>query len=60
LEIVIEICSSRGVSVLAVGIDGDAELEAAWREQIPVVEVDGVVAFTLFVHPERLEALLDG
>ncbi len=33
-----------------------AELEAAYRERLPVVEVDGDAAFTYFV--DRLDALL--
>ena len=31
-------------------IDGDPELEAEYREWIPVVEIDGVRRFTYFVH----------
>jgi glutaredoxin len=41
-------------------IDGDAELEARYRELIPVVEIDGERACTYYVQPEpfrrRLEA----
>jgi glutaredoxin len=33
-----------------VAIDGDPELEAAYRELIPVVEIDGERAFTYYVH----------
>ena len=32
-------------------ISGDAELEARYRELIPVVEIDGVQAFTYYVQP---------
>ncbi len=43
-----------------VAIDGDPELEAAYRELIPVVEIDGERAFTYYVHEaafrRRLEA----
>ena len=43
-----------------VAIDGDAELEARYRELIPVVEIDGERVFTYYVHDEafrrRLEA----
>jgi glutaredoxin len=33
-----------------VAIDGNAELEAAYRELIPVVAIDGERAFTYYVH----------
>jgi glutaredoxin len=43
-----------------VAIDGDSELEAAYRELIPVVEIDGERVFTYYVHEaafrRRLEA----
>jgi len=37
-----------------VDIAGDEELEARYRERIPVVLVDGQEAFTYFVTPEGL------
>lgn len=37
-----------------VDIGGDPELEARYRERIPVVEIDGEVAFTYFVLPAAL------
>ena len=42
-----------------VDITGDPELERAYRERIPVVEVDGEEAFTYFVHPDGLRRRLD-
>jgi glutaredoxin len=43
-----------------VAIDGDEELEARYRELIPVVEIEGEQAFTYYVHEvgfrRRLEA----
>jgi len=43
-----------------VAIDGDPELEAAYRELLPVVEIDGERVFTYYVHEaafrRRLEA----
>jgi glutaredoxin len=33
-----------------VDISGDPELEARYRELLPVVEIDGEQAFTYFVH----------
>jgi hypothetical protein len=41
-----------------VDIAGDPELEHRYRERIPVVTVDGVEAFTYFVHPEGLRRRL--
>ncbi len=43
-----------------IAIDGDPELEAAYRELIPVVQIDGERVFTYYVHEaafrRRLEA----
>ncbi|MET1009064.1 MAG: glutaredoxin family protein [Gaiellaceae bacterium] len=44
--------------LVEVAIDGDPELERAYRERIPVVEVDGAEAFTYFVHPDGLRRRL--
>jgi Glutaredoxin-like domain (DUF836) len=41
-----------------VDISGDAALEAAYREWLPVVEVDGERAFTYFVQPDALRRKL--
>ena len=41
-----------------VDIAGDPELEARYRERIPVVEVAGSEAFTYFVHPDGLRRRL--
>ncbi len=43
-----------------VDITGDAELERRYRERIPVVEIEGVEAFTYVVHPEALRRRLRG
>jgi hypothetical protein len=37
-----------------VSIDGDPELEARYREHLPVLEIDGERAFTHFVEPGAL------
>ena len=42
----------------AVDITGDPELEARYREWLPVVEINGERAFTYFVHPEALRRRL--
>ncbi len=39
-------------------ITGDDELEARYRERLPVVIVDGEEAFTYFVHPDGLRRRL--
>ena len=39
-------------------ISGDPELEARYRERIPVVIVDSDEAFTYFVHPDGLRSKL--
>jgi len=45
---------------LNVAIDGDPELEARYRELIPVVELDGEPLFTYFVHEEAFRRRLAG
>jgi hypothetical protein len=41
-----------GFSLDEVAIDGDTELEARYREWLPVVEIDGEQVFTYHVHEE--------
>jgi hypothetical protein len=41
-----------------VDIEGDPELEARYREWLPVVEVDGERVFTYHVHPDALRRRL--
>ena len=49
-----------GFELREVAIDGDAELEAEYREWIPVVEIAGRRRFTYYVHPDALRrAVLD-
>jgi glutaredoxin len=43
-----------GFELREVAIDGDAELEAEYREWIPVVEIAGKRRFTYYVHPDAL------
>jgi hypothetical protein len=43
-----------------VSIDGDPELEAQYRELIPVVEIDGAREFVYFVQAEALRRKLVG
>lgn len=46
--------------LVEVAIDGDPDLESAYRERIPVVAVNGEEAFTYFVHPDGLRRRLGG
>ena len=39
-----------GFELEEVAIDGDPDLEARYRELIPVVELDGARLFTYYVH----------
>jgi Glutaredoxin-like domain (DUF836) len=55
LEIVDRVCAG---DFERIDIGGDQELEAAYRTSIPVVEIDGERAFTLFVQPEALRRRL--
>ena len=41
--------SELGFDLQEVEVAGDAELEARYREWLPVVEIDGERAFTYFV-----------
>jgi glutaredoxin len=41
-----------GFELDEVAIDGDPQLEARYRELIPVVEIDGEQVFTYYVHED--------
>jgi glutaredoxin len=41
-----------------VDITGDPELEARYREWLPVVEIDGERVFTYYVHPDAFRRRL--
>jgi len=49
-----------GYELGVVEIDGDAELERRYRIDLPVVEIDGSVQFTLIVPPSQLEGAILG
>ena len=55
LEVVEQVCAG---DFERVDIGGVPELEASYRESIPVVEIDGERAFTYFVQPEALRRRL--
>ena len=56
LEVVDEARDRQPFTLELVDIGGDAALEAAYREHLPVIEIDGIRAFTYFVS---VDALLD-
>jgi glutaredoxin len=47
-----------GFEVEEVQIDGDPELEARYRELIPVVEIGGEQVFTYYVHEDAFRRRL--
>lgn len=49
-----------GFDLMEVSIDGDPELEARYREWIPVVEIDGKRRFVYHVHPDALRRAVTG
>jgi hypothetical protein len=58
LEVVEEARTELGFELAVISIDGNDELEARFRQLIPVVEIDGRQAFTYFVDPYALRARL--
>jgi Glutaredoxin-like domain (DUF836) len=51
--------SEVGFQLELVDIEGEPSLEARYREHLPVVEIDGVRAFTWFVDPQALRERLE-
>jgi glutaredoxin len=47
-----ELRAELGFELVEIAIDGDAELEARFRELIPVVEINGERVCTYYVQPE--------
>jgi Glutaredoxin-like domain (DUF836) len=60
LEVIERVRAETPFALEIADIGGDPALEAAYREHIPVVEVDGRRAFTYHVHPEALRRRLGG
>ena len=54
-EVLEDVRTEVGFDLVEVDITGDPELEAAYREQIPVVTVEGRKAFKYRVDPAELE-----
>ena len=53
-----EVCGELGVGFEEVEVGGDPELEARYREWLPVVEVDGERAFVYHVPADALRRRL--
>jgi hypothetical protein len=58
LEVVREIQGEASFELEIVSIDGNPDLEARYREHLPVLEIDGEPAFTYFVEPNALRERL--
>ena len=50
--------AEREFDLRVVGIEGDPELEARYREWLPVVEIDGRRAFVYYVQPDAFRRRL--
>ncbi len=59
LEVVEEVRAELGFALDVVDIGGRPELEAAYRQLLPAVEVDGELVFTHFVEVDALRTRLD-
>ncbi len=53
-RVVAAVRAEVGFELREVAIDGDPALEAAYREWLPVVEIDGQRRFVYHVHPDAL------
>ena len=58
IEVVEEVRGEIDFELVLVDISGDPDLEARYRELLPVVEIDGERAFTYHVSPDALRARL--
>jgi glutaredoxin len=58
LEVVRDARQELAFELQIVDIDDDPALEGAYREDLPVVEIDGVRAFRYFVEPGAFRARL--
>jgi glutaredoxin len=57
-RVVSRVLEETGLELREVAIDGVPELEAEYREWIPVVEIDGKRRFVYHVHPDALRRAL--
>jgi glutaredoxin len=58
LEVVREMQAEASFELEVVSIDGNPDLEARYREHLPVLEIDGERAFTYFLEPNALRERL--
>jgi glutaredoxin len=58
LQVVRSLEEELDFELVLVDIGGDADLEARYREHLPVLEIDGERAFTYFVEPGALRERL--
>ena len=58
IEVVEAVRADVAFELELVDIGGDSELEARYREHLPVIEIDGEAAVTVFVTPGSLRAAL--
>jgi len=58
IEVVRALQSELAFELELVDIGGEPELEARYREHLPVVEIDGERAFTYFLDAEALRRRL--
>jgi hypothetical protein len=58
LEVIDDVRAQVAFELRIVDIAHDAELDARYRELLPVVEIDGEQAFTWFVDPDALRERL--
>ena len=58
LEVVREARCEIAFELEVVDIGGRPELEARYRQRLPVVEIDGALSFTYFVEADALRARL--
>ena len=59
MQAVEEVRAEREFELSVVDIGGDPELEARYREWLPVVEIDGRREFVYHVQPADLRRRLD-
>jgi hypothetical protein len=59
-SVVLRVRGEVAFDLVETDITGDPELEARYRERIPVLLVDGVEAFQFFVTPDGLRRRLQG
>ena len=58
LEVVREVGEEVAFALDVVDIGENPDLEARYREHLPVIEIDGERAFTYFVDPDSLKTRL--